>query len=195
MIRRKIQGKKTFILGILLCVVVFLFASHKTPRLQLLFVLLFVIYIIVFLVNLITALTRLKTIGAWALVPVGISVLFFLLLHPAAHLGWKARMQKFQTQRPKYEKIISLIEKGEISVGHKLVRVNLPNGYKHLAYSVLADKDTREVLTVEFLSEGGFPVKYSGFLYRGDDNPLEWSHINRWPKVRKIEPKWYRISD
>ena len=86
------------------------------------------------------------------------------------------------------------MQKVEIFVGHKLVRVDLPNGYKHLAYSVLADKDTRDVLTVEFLTEGGFPVKHAGFLYRSDDNPLEWSHINRWPKVSKIEPKWYRIT-
>lgn len=195
MIGRKIQGKKTFILGILLYVVVFLYASHKTPRFQLISLLIFVIFLIVFLVNLITALSRWKTNGARALVPICISVLFFLLSHHAAHLGLKARMHKFQSQRPQYEKIISLMEKGEIFVGHKRVFVDLPNGYKHLAYRVIADRDMRDVLTVEFLTEGGFPVKHSGFLYRGDDDPLEWSHINRWPKVRKIEPKWYRISD
>ena len=102
---------------------------------------------------------------------------------------------KFKFEKSQYEKVVSLMRNGDIGIGHDLERVEVPSAYRHLAYTVIADEEPNGVLTAEFLTGGGFPVKHSGYLYRSDDEPRKWKHISRWPRLRKIESRWYRISD
>jgi hypothetical protein len=102
---------------------------------------------------------------------------------------------KFRYQKLDYEAVISLIDKGQIRVEAPLRPIVVPDSYKHLAYAVLGSRDPEGVLTVEFITGSGFPVKHSGFLYRSDDNALGWEHISRWPRLERIDTNWYRIGD
>jgi hypothetical protein len=77
---------------------------------------------------------------------------------------------KFRYQRPDYEAVISMIERGQIPVAANLGQIAIPDSYKHLVYAVLGNRDPNGVLTIEFLMGSGFPAKHSGFLYRSDDN-------------------------
>jgi hypothetical protein len=65
-----------------------------------------------------------------------------------------------------------------------------------LTYAVFAQKDTNGVLTVEFITESGFPVKHSGYLYilSGVIEPgsKEDSH---WPIRKEEGTRWFFISN
>ena len=157
--------------------------------------LLLAIYAIIVLIDLVSIPFLWRNNRARALMPFGTALLFIALLIPSNLLGMQARMLKFRMQKPKYEKVIELMELGEIPVSNGIGRVDIPPEYSHPAYAIIADRDTNGVLSVEFLIGGGFPVKHTGFLYRSDDNPKKWKHITRWPRVIKTERCWYRISD
>jgi energy-coupling factor transporter transmembrane protein EcfT len=160
----KTPGKRTCITGILLCIVVFLFAFLMNTWLQLLSMLLLLIFVMVLLVNIISVPFLWKKNGSHALIPIGLSLIFVLLLIPSVYLGGQARMLKFRIQKPKYEEVIALIIKGEISVSNRIERIEVPAEYNHLAYAIIGNRDTNGILTVEFLTGGGFPVKHTGFL-------------------------------
>ncbi len=133
--------------------------------------------------------------GKLSLAPLGISIFSVVLFVFCLTLGMGARIMKFRYDLPQYENVIAMMQKGEIVIEQNLHPIDIPPEYAHLAYAILAEKSKQGVLTVEFLSGSGFPVKHSGWLYREDDDPMAWKDIRRWPKIEKIEPKWYRIGD
>jgi hypothetical protein len=99
----------------------------------------------------------------------------------------------FHRSLPHYEAIIRQIESGNIPVTAELRRI--PQAEGSLAYAVLAQR-TNDVLSVEFLTGAGFPVKHSGYLYCSSGTVEKGSFIDsRWPKRREVRRFWYRISD
>lgn len=191
----KRPGQPTLIFGILFCIILFLFGFFMNIPFQLLSMLLLLIFAVVFLVNLLKIPFLWKTIGVKALIPFGYSVLFALLLMPVTYIGAQAGLLRFKYQKGQYEEVISLMRSGDISISPDLKKVEVPPAYRHLAYAIIADEEPNGVLTAEFLTGAGFPLKHSGYLFRSDDEPRKWIHISRWPRVSKIESKWYRISD
>ena len=100
----------------------------------------------------------------------------------------------FQRSLPRYESIIHQIESGAIPVSGELRHISQVEG--NWAYAVLAQRGTNGVLTVEFLTGGGFPVKHCGYLYSSSGVIESGSLADaRWPKKHEVRPSWFRISD
>lgn len=185
----------TVVVGVLMCLASSLMAFLMNPWLQLLLMVMLLLFCVMFITNFLAICLTWRSRGRRALIPFGLSVLFSLLLIPAIGFGIKARLMKFHYQKPDYEAVISLIEREQIRVEASLGPIVVPDSYKHLAYAVLGSRDPNGVLTIEFLTGRGFPVKHSGFLYRSDDNATRWEHISRWPRLERIDTNWYRIGD
>jgi len=123
-------------------------------------------------------------------IPVGACALAVVL---APEVGGLIREFIFQRSLPHYEAIIRQMEAGSIPVTSELRRI--PQAEGSLAYAVLAQR-TNDVLSVEFLTGGGFPVKHSGYLYCSSGAIERGSLIDRrWRKKREVRPSWFRISD
>jgi hypothetical protein len=88
------------------------------------------------------------------------------------------------------------MESGEISVSTEMDRIPQAILKARMAYAVFAQKETNGVLTVEFLTETGFPVKHSGYLYCSSGTIAPGSAEDRhWPIIHEERPKWFSISD
>jgi hypothetical protein len=88
------------------------------------------------------------------------------------------------------------MESGSIPVSTELSPVPQAVPLADLAYAVLAQKGTNGDLIVEFLTEGGFPVKHSGYLYVSSGVVKQDSmEDERWPIRREERPRWFYISD
>lgn len=74
----------------------------------------------------------------------------------------------FKRSLPKYEKIVGMINRGEIEVDISRKRIELPSDYKTMAYAAFGERDSKGVLTIEFFTGAGFPVKHSGYIYCSD---------------------------
>jgi len=125
-----------------------------------------------------------------SLIPVGACALVVLL---APEVGGLIRQFMFDRSLPRYESIIRQMESGSLPVSAELRRV--PQVESSLAYAVLAQR-TNGVLSVEFLTGSGFPVKHSGYLYCSSGLIERGSQMDsRWPMRREVRPLWFRISD
>lgn len=124
------------------------------------------------------------------IVPVGVCALV-VVLAPMVH--GLIRQFTFQRALPQYQAIIRQMESGEIPVTAELRRIPQTAGTG--AYAVLAQR-TNEVLRVEFLTGGGFPVKHFGYLYSSSGTIEKGSPMDsRWPERREVRPSWFQISD
>jgi hypothetical protein len=102
----------------------------------------------------------------------------------------------FNGRLVKYEKIVNMIRNNELKIDTTNHKVVLPDEYKHLSYLVLGEVDKNGVLTVEFFTGIGFPVKHSGYMYRSDGNILSDPAINkRWHNITRKNDNWYYFSD
>ena len=108
--------------------------------------------------------------------------------------GAAARRAVFQHSLPGFESVIHQIEQGTIPVTIELQPI--PQARSGSGGPVLAQRSTNGVLTVEFITGGGFPVKHSGFLYCSSGSIEAGSRTDsRWPRRQPIKPRWYRVSD
>jgi hypothetical protein len=106
------------------------------------------------------------------------------------------RQAIFKWPLPSYEMVVQQMESGKIPVTAELNPIPEAKSEACLAYAVLAQKDTNGVLSVEFLTEVGFPVKHSGYLYSSSGIIEPRSLIDsRWPIRHQIKDKWFYISD
>lgn len=105
-----------------------------------------------------------------------------------------ARRMIFAWSLPSYEAVVRQMEAGSIPVPDKLTPIPEAQHQARLAWAVLAQKGSDGTLTVEFLTESGFPVKHSGYLYSSSGS-LDASEARRWPIRHEEKPKWFYISD
>lgn len=100
----------------------------------------------------------------------------------------------FRRSLPSFEGIVHRMDSGAIPVTAEWRR--FPGAEGGGAYAVSAQRSTNGVLTVEFLTGSGFPVKHSGYLYCSGGS-IEPGSIaaRRWPRRQRVSPIWYRISD
>lgn len=125
-----------------------------------------------------------------SVVPVSVCALVVVV---APGVGGLIRQFTFQRALPQYQAIIRQMESGEIPVTAELRRISQATGTG--AYAVLAQR-TNEVLSVEFLTGAGFPVKHSGYLYCSSGTIEKGSPMDsRWPQRREVRPSWFQISD
>jgi hypothetical protein len=97
---------------------------------------------------------------------------------------------------PSYERLVARIESGDIEAPSRLARMPGLESEARLAYAVFAERDSDSVLTVEILTEGGFPVRHSGYLYCSRGAIAPGSHSEqRWKRRKEIGKGWYSISD
>jgi hypothetical protein len=123
--------------------------------------------------------------------PLGACALAIVL---APEVGGAIRQLIFQRSLPHYEAIIRQMHAGEIPISDEWRRV--PEAEGGSAYAVFAQRSTNNVLTVEFLTGGGFPVKHSGYLYCSSGVIEKSSLADRhWPRRSEIQPLWFRVSD
>jgi hypothetical protein len=102
----------------------------------------------------------------------------------------------FVRSLPSYEAVVRQMESGSIAVSTNLNPVPQAVPLAHLAYAVLAQKDSNGALTIEFLTEGGFPVKHSGYLYVSSGVIAPGSmEDERWPIRHEERPRWFYVSD
>ncbi len=167
------------------------FAAHPSPVTQLFSMLLTLGLLVFGFICSVRVFTHWQRERWRTLVPVGVSVLVVVF---APVVGAAIRHFTFQRALPNYEALIKQMEAGSVPVSSELRRISQAEG--SLAYTVLAQRGTNGVLTVEFLTGGGFPVKHSGYLYCSSD-VIERGSLadSRWPRRRAVKPLWYRISD
>ena len=114
-----------------------------------------------------------------------------------AHLGGAIKNWRFQKNLPRYTEVIHLVEKGGIkksSPGY--YALDLPPQYADLARMVWARTNSDGTVFVEFITEFGFPIKHSGYLYiSGGKIESDPDTLRRWPYRSEISSNWFRISD
>ncbi len=97
---------------------------------------------------------------------------------------------------PSYQAVAQEMESGAIPVSTNLSRVPQAVPMAKLAYVVMAQKADNGVLVVEFVTEGGFPVKHSGYLYSsaGAIQPGSVESL-RWPAIVPVRTNWFFVTD
>jgi hypothetical protein len=112
-----------------------------------------------------------------------------------SHLGEFIQSGRFQKNLPRYNAVVQRIETGELTSTPQSPFIKLPNEYADLAWATTAKINNTNVV-VEFMTESGFPVKHSGYLFISS-NSIESDPdlLQRWPYYSKINSNWFRISD
>lgn len=168
------------------------FAAHKTTLMQFLSLLIMLALVVIFCVSVVRIFTRWRERRWRALIPLGACISAVL---GAMIVGRMARAAIFAWALPSYEHVVSDIESGRISVSDQFNRNPAAERTARLAYAVFAQRKSNGSLFVEFLTEGGFPVKHSGYLYSSSDH-LDDSFIkSRWPIASHLREHWFYVSD
>lgn len=183
--------KITFAIAGMWFAVFIAFAVRPSPVTQLLSMLLSLGLLIVSFISLVRVFTHWGRERWRSVTPLVACVLVVVL---APEIGAAIRRVTLRQALPSYESIIRQIESGAIPVTTELRHI--PQLESGSTYAVLAQRSTNGVLTVEFLTGRGFPVKHSGYLYCSSGSIEPGSLVDsRWPKKREMKPLWYRISD
>lgn len=129
--------------------------------------------------------------------PYRIKMIVALLLAPACLFcaGFWGRQigdYLFARDLPRLKQAVRLIESGAVPI--KKGRLELPEQYRDLAYSVHARRDNLGVLTVTFFVGGGFPVKHQCYLYRAN-GVLTNAIKEDWPSGFRREKQWFEVHD
>lgn len=185
----------TVVLGIIFNATVFTFRLKPSPELQMLFMLMLLGMLLLLPVTFVLVFALWKRYRFRSFLPFCITAASIVLLLPTARVSSFACDCIFRARLPQYEAVIRDMINGKIAVPAEGGRIDLPERYSHLAYATLADKDANGILTVEFLTGGGFPVKHWGYLYRSHGSLSEWEYADRWPHQQKIEDHWYWVAD
>lgn len=186
-------GKIVVAIAALFCVGATVFFSHRTGFTQLLTAPLFLLFLIAILIGIICIFVDWRERKWKALLPLATC---FLSPFIASKIANPIREAIFTKCLPSYEAVVHQMESGEILVSTNLSKIPEAVPKARMAYAVFAQKDTNGVLTVEFWTEGGFPVLHSGYLYSssGVVNPGSEAGL-RWPIRVQERPKWFYISD
>lgn len=171
----------------MLCV----FAARQTPNIQMLGAVMTLALLVVALIGFIRIFTHWRREGWRTVIPLVVCMLV-VALYPASRAA--IRRITFEKSLPHYESIIRKLESGPIPDPTELLRI--AQAEETSIYHINAIQSDDGVLTVEFLTGLGFPVKHSGYLYCSS-GVIEPNSLfdSRWPKKREMKSNWFRISD
>lgn len=168
--------KTVLVIGTLECVLMFLFAYRSSCLVQF-------AAMTVGLVFLLTVLaTGLQVLESWrehrtkSLYPFLLALTFLLLVLASGMAGFRWRTFVFRHRLPRYQEILTRIEKSEIVVEARDQEafVPLPSEYASLTSHTRARTDANGVVSARFQIGSAFPVKHQLLLYRRDGNFAGW---------------------
>ena len=186
-------GQFVIVVAVVWLVPATVFFSHRTTRSQLLTMPLVPCFLAASVISIVCIFSEWRRRRLLALLPFAACVLSVVISGAVSH---RIRQAIFTQSLPSCEAVVHQMESGSILVSTNLSQIPSAVPLAHLAYAVLAQKDTHGVLMVEFLTEGGFPVKHSGYLYvsSGVVEPGSMED-SRWPFRHEEQPRWFYISD
>ena len=186
-------GKFVVVVAIIWFVGSTVFHSHRTNLTQFLTFPLVPLFLIAIIVSVVCIFIDWRVHRWMSFFPAGACILAILLSHILTN--W-IRHTIFIRCLPSYQRIVRQIESGEISVSTNLTEIPQAVATARMTYSVAAYKDSNGLLTVEFLTETGFPVAHSGYLYCSS-GAIQPGTIedSRWPFRYEERPRWFSISD
>jgi len=186
-------GKFVIIVAVIWFICATVFFSHRTPISQLWTLPIFLCFLIAVIISIDCFFRGWRQRHWLSLLPFA-SCVFAAVVSVA--LSNRIRHVIFNQSLPSYEAVVRQMEAGSITVTTNLSLVPQAVPLAHLAYAVLAQQDTNGDLTVEFLTESGFPLKHSGYLYVSSGvvkhNSME---DQRWPFRHEECARWFYISD
>ncbi len=129
-------------------------------------------------------------------IPFVISVLCFCFVLGIGRLSNHLPLYVFEKRLPLYEELVRKIESEIEDDPISLSCEEIPVGYRHLCYSIYAEKDGNGVLTVEFVWNK-FLREYTAYVFRLGDEPVgETIYFrDRWYSCYKITDHWYRVRN
>jgi hypothetical protein len=179
--------------AVIWCVGSTVFFSHRTNLTQLLTLPLALCFLAAVIISIVCAFSEWRQRRWISLLPFGTCVLSVVVCGAIVR---PIRQAIFVWSLPSYEGVVQQMESGSIPVSATLSRVPQAESKARLTYGVFAQKGTNGVLTVEFLTECGFPVKHSGYLYCSSGVIALGSDADsRWPIRHEEKPKWFYVSD
>jgi hypothetical protein len=167
------------------------FVAHQTPKTQILSALMTLAFLVVILISFVRIFTDWKRQRWRSLIPF-VSCMLAIALYPASRSA--IRRITFERSLPHYETIIRQIESSPVPISSESRQIEQTEDSS--IYHIRANRSPDGVLSVEFLTGGGFPVKHSGYLYCSSGVIIPGSYFDsRWPKKREMKTQWFRISD
>jgi hypothetical protein len=179
-------------------VVTIYYCEQRTPDKQLLYMATTGFFFILLLVALVIGFCFCFRDKFRAFVPALICIIGLLTnFYIGVHVGGAIKSWRFHKNLPRYTEVIDLIEKGEIkNSSTNSYTIELPPQFSDLAQRTWLRTNSEGVIFVEFLTELGFPVKHSGYLYisagKIESDP---DTLQRWPYYSEINSNWFCISD
>ena len=172
------------------------FCEQRTTNKQLLFMAANGVAVVLFLISLVIGFSRCFREKLRAFIPALICFIGLLAsVFIGSRLGDAIKDWRFQKNLPRYNAVIRLIEKGELKPDPQSPLIKLPVEYADLAWAVAAKTNDNRVV-VEFMTESGFPVKHSGYLFvSSGDIASDTNLFRRWPYRSQISANWFQISD
>jgi hypothetical protein len=185
--------KYVFVVATLWFVVSTAFCSHRTGWFQFVSLAVLPFYLAAILASVVLFVAECRSKGWIALRPVtvcGVALVApFCVAMPIRHVI-------FARTFPSYESVVREMEAGRIAISTNMEPIPQATAQAPSAYVVLAQRETNGGLMVEFLTERGFPLKHSGYLY------CSWAGSNaapevqsRWSTLFEVKPNWFYFSD
>ena len=187
------SGKFVVYVSVIWCVGCVALLTRRTSLLQLLSLPLVLLFFAAVVTSLACVFTGWRQQRWRSMIPLLACVIAFFL---SGKLVRTARHFVFVWALPSYEAVIRQMESGSIPVSANLNRIPRAEPGARWVYRVFAARNANGVLMVEFLTETGFPVKHSGYLYSSSGVIEPGSEVDsRWPIRHEVRSKWFFISD
>lgn len=186
-------GKPIVVIAVIYFFASTIFFSHRTDLSQLLTLPAAFCFLSAVIGSVVCIFTDWKEYRWRSLAPFTACILSVIL---SSMLAIRIRHAVFIHSLPRYEAVVHQIESGSISVSTNMERIPQAESQAPFAYAVFAERDSNRILTVIFLTEAGFPVKHSGYMYCSSGIIAPGSYTDsRWPIRHEEKPKWFGISD
>jgi hypothetical protein len=131
-----------------------------------------------------------------ALRPLGLVLTALCLWYGSLLAGGEIREQRFERSRPGYEAVVEHFARGALPLDRHIPPELLPPEVRDCCYRVSGWRDKAGTLAVEFLTDGGWPARHSGYLYYAGDTLRANSAVaERWRRGTRLEPHWYWVSN
>jgi len=143
--------------------------------------------------SLIFAWTQRKELRILALVPL---VIWLGSCQASTLIGIRSRRAQFERDLPKYAALVEKVRGVETFTQGNVGSIPLSEADRKVVYSLLAERSTNGVLTVELLTGGGYPLHHSGYLYTSSGVIQPGSIFDsRWPSRTQMAANWFHIGD